>query len=99
MFNLETVLDAGPVQFVSIKAPIFQIFDIQWSIDPCSDKNCSFSEQEVYVNLFNPAIIHPNIRGSYIKRLRMVELGVKAWRAEFIVLKFLNEQTKNSLFR
>jgi len=56
VFDLETYFDGQLDQFVSIKGPIFQIFDIQWNIDSHNSKNCSFSEQEMYVNLFNPAI-------------------------------------------
>jgi hypothetical protein len=32
------------------------VFDIQWNIDSHGVKNCSFSELEMYVNLFYPAI-------------------------------------------
>ena len=69
VLDLETCLDAQAGQFVSIKAPIFQIFDIQWNIDSHGAKNCSFSEQKMYVNLFKPAIRAKDLRKSLLPYL------------------------------
>jgi hypothetical protein len=45
VLELEIYLDDQVDQLVSIKAPIFQTFDIQWNIDSDHRKNCTFSEQ------------------------------------------------------